>query len=132
MVRRRAAFPPRKEPPPAPVRKLVSPDLVPCPVCGLGMAKGRGPNGLARHECRVKQPEAPPTIDSVMAFLLRRLQLDVESGRIGVQDAITALAALQKKQPAQRPAPAPKKDEAPKEPVLDPELAEFLQAISPS
>lgn len=27
------------------------PELRPCPKCGLGMARGRGPDGLAYHEC---------------------------------------------------------------------------------
>lgn len=27
------------------------PELRPCPRCGLGMARGKGPHGLAYHEC---------------------------------------------------------------------------------
>jgi hypothetical protein len=29
------------------------PELVPCPDCGLGLQRGRGPHRLAFHECRV-------------------------------------------------------------------------------
>jgi hypothetical protein len=51
------------------------PPLLPCPVCGLGVEAGEGPNGLAWHDCGAEEAEAsglPAHTRSVWGVILNK------------------------------------------------------------
>jgi hypothetical protein len=99
---------------PAPV---VIPALRPCPDCGLGMQRGRGPHGLAFHECLARtglrdalRDPAALTVDVVEQLLLARVLEDVASGAVKASDALERVASLRR---AKAPRGRPKADDAP-------------------
>lgn len=108
MTRRRA----RPEPPQDPAPAVVVPPLLPCPVCGLRVEAGTSPHGLAWHDCdghrRRSSPEAPVTIESVEAVLLRRLQQQAaEATPREMVDILRALEGLRPRPAAPTGAPEP-------------------------
>lgn len=79
------------------------PALHACPVCGLHIQRGRGPHGLAFHECIAKsglsaalRSDSTLSQEMVEALMLRQLLEDVHHERLTSVQALEALASLRK------------------------------------
>lgn len=87
----------------APAVVAVVPELRACPKCRLGMQRGRGPHGLAWHQCipRTVLTDALQSSDVLTAeraeeLLIRQLLDDVSTGKLTSVAGLQTLAALRK------------------------------------
>lgn len=112
------------------------PSLKPCPGCGLGLQRGRGPHGLAFHECReqdlvakVLREGGSLTPELVEQALLAQIVGDVRSGKVKATDALEALSGLHKAKNPPRLGRPPKEQaaESARGPSTSSDMLKFLQ-----